>query len=684
MSPSDPPSPLTVGPYRLAERIAVGGMAELFSASVAQGAGADRLVVIKRMLPRIASNPNACAMFAEEARIGSHIRHPNVVQVLDFGEHPENSYLVLEFVQGVDLWRLMRFLTRTGAALSTEEAVFITYEMLQGLHAVHEACDAEGNRLGVVHRDVSPSNVLLSVRGEVKLGDLGIARARLRETFPSTSMHDRAKGKLGYLAPEQVRGGESDRRADIFSAGVVAAELLMGRPLFAGGSELAVLLAIRDSKIHPFLEFATQLPPGLGEIIESALAQKVARRHASADLFAARLLPYVPSSTEAVRESLAKKVVDALEGVLPAVAVQLTPTRTFTPSALDARIELDSGDEPTPLRHLSLTPLRDRLLPSTEIKLDSSYRVHTTSSDRLGPFTYAELVQAISTGHLGPLDHVSVDDQAPRVLCELPDLARHLPSTTNTGGADGASSALGLSGETLPLEDGGIVVALARAAIERTTALLLFELGGVRKEVYLKDGAPAFVTSNQASELLGEYLVTNQVISRGELDMALAVMPRFEGRLGDTLTALGLVEPVMLFQHIAGQVRDKLTALFLWTSGSCTHYHGVPPPPSGFPLNINAWQVLDQGLELRVSNGLETHHLELLQNRRMLPASGDALSAMRTALPARLRRLLTTLDRPRTCSDLIQRLAQEQAQDPNRVRREALLLLYLGALRLVE
>jgi len=226
------------------------------------------------------------------------------------------------------------------------------------------------------------------------------------------------------------------------------------------------------------------------------------------------------------------------------------------------------------------------------------------------------------------------------------------------------------------------VLALARAAIERSTALLLCELREVRKEVYVKDGAPAFVTSNVAGELLGEYLVANGIISRGELDMALAVMPRFEGRLGDTLSALGLVEPVMLFQHIAGQVRHKLIDLFLWTSGSCTHYHGVPPPPSGFPLNIDAWEVLDEGLKLRIERGLEELRMEKLRMKRLLPATGTNLTAIRTALPQRMRRLLTELDRPRSMPDLIVRLAQDQ--DADHVVRDAVLLLHLGALRLTE
>jgi serine/threonine protein kinase len=145
VSTSDAPAPEYVAHYRLLERIAVGGMAEVYRASIPQTAGAERSVVVKRMLPRIASDRSARAMFAEEARLGSHIRHPNVVQVLDYGEQNDNNaYLVLEFVQGVDLWRLSRFLTRTGRQLSVTEAIYLAREMLAGLHAVHESVDERG------------------------------------------------------------------------------------------------------------------------------------------------------------------------------------------------------------------------------------------------------------------------------------------------------------------------------------------------------------------------------------------------------------------------------------------------------------------------------------------------------------------------------------------------------------
>jgi serine/threonine protein kinase len=656
-------------------------MAEVYRASIPQTAGAERSVVVKRMLPRIASDRSARAMFAEEARLGAHIRHPNVVQVLDYGEANDNAYLVLEFVQGVDLWRLSRFLTRTGRQLNVAEAIYLAREMLAGLHAVHESVDERGVRLGVVHRDVSPSNVLLSIYGEVKLGDLGIARTRLREKFPSTSVGERAKGKLGYLAPEQVRGAESDRRADVFSAGVVIAELLMGRPLFAGGSELAVLLAIRDSKVHPFLEHAALLPDGLGAIIAEALAQKPARRPASAELFSSRLLPYQTEPADRLRAAIAAMVIEALDAGPAGLPFSLTPTRTLTdPHAIFmAALGFDPRERHTPAQAVpSSGAVGHETTPSPVGPL---YEVRTSSGTKLGPWSFAQVVQAVSTGQVSPLDGVRIDNGPARTLGDVPELARHLPSSTTNTNTVVEGSHVHLSGEVMPLDDGGMVLVLGRAAVERVTALILCELGGVRKEVYIKDGAPAFVTSNLAGELLGEYLVAKEVISRGELDMALAVMPRFEGRLGDTLSALGLVEPVVLFRHIGEQVRDKLLDVFLWTGGSCTQYHGVAPPPSGFPLNIDAWDVLDEGLRRRLEHRLEDANLALLRTRRLLPASGPQLLRMRAALPQRLKLLLTSLDRPMRVSELRRSSAGDAPDQP---LRDVLLLLYLGAVRLVE
>ncbi|HEY8535563.1 MAG TPA: serine/threonine-protein kinase, partial [Vicinamibacterales bacterium] len=261
--PLDPTPTRDIGRYRLAHRIAVGGMAEVYRALWPQAAGGDRAVVIKRLLPALVHDPEQRAMFAHEAELGRRIDHPNVVAVLDHGEDDGTPYIVLEYVFGVDLWRLTRWMRRTGRPMRVPLAVWLGTEMLSGLAAVHAVRDDSGQPLYVVHRDVSPSNIFLSVHGDVKLGDLGIARAALFEAQRRGGPGFRAKGKLGYLPPEQVAGKAVDQRGDVFAAAVVIAELLLGKPLFAGGTEIGVLLAIRDGDVSAFRAIVPSLPPGL-------------------------------------------------------------------------------------------------------------------------------------------------------------------------------------------------------------------------------------------------------------------------------------------------------------------------------------------------------------------------------------------------------------------------------------
>lgn len=628
-APPAPPRNARFGPYTLVDRIAVGGMAEIFRASEPRAAGEPRIVVVKRMLPHIAAHPDARAMFEDEARFGRLVEHPNVVDVIDQGEARGHPYLTLEYVPGVDLWRLGRWLARQGRTLGVPLALRITADLLSGLHAVHQATAPDGRPLGIVHRDVSPSNVLLSLHGDVKLGDFGIAQGRLHDSLGEANLLHRAKGKLGYLSPEQVIGTDVDRRADVFSAAVIAAELLIGRALFSGDSELAILLAIRDARIDAFREAGASLPKGLADIVAAALARDPDARIPDAGSFLDRLWPYLTEPEAPLRRELGDLVVAAMGS--ESEATEVTPLR-------------DMPWDVQPARRPSLSSMQAAMEgPPTGELPPLEYQVRTAGGSALGPWTYAQAVEAISTGRVGSSDRVSIAGGAFRPLEDVHELYRHLPASRVTPITEQAELPSGPDA-TVGLEDGGIVGALARSALGRDDGLWLCRQGSVRKEVYVQSGVPEFVTSNLAGELLGEYLVSRATISRGELDMALAVMPRFDGRLGDTLVALGLLEPVQLFRLIADQVREKLLDLFLWQSGLATFYRGVAPPKNGFPLGLDPWRLLDEGAARRIDAGLETGTFEVGRtwvrcegwqppHGRALPAAlGDLLERARVPM----------------------------------------------------
>jgi serine/threonine-protein kinase len=635
-------------------------MAEVFRALEPRPAGEPRVVVLKRMLPHIAEEPGAAAMFREEAELGSRVQHPNVVHVLELGESDGHPFLVLEYVPGCDLWRLSRFLRRQGQPLPRDLALHVVLELLRGLDAVHGATDADGNPLRIVHRDVSPSNVLISTRGEVKLGDFGIARGPRAAAGRSSASNAKAKGKIGYLAPEQVVGAPSDHRADLFAAGVIAAELLMGAPLFSGSSELAVLLAIRDARIERFEEAAKELPAPLVQAIRLALAPDPEARLPSAAAFAERLEAFAPKDPARTQRALGELV------TLAQRAHQEAP-QTSEPSLLP-------GEEATPAL------LSDVSGPPTSELPSEIYTAVGQDGSVLGRYSFAQLVEAIATGLLGSHDRILLADGATKALSELTHLARHLPPSSFTPVTRESTSPVPPD-RRYGLAEGGIVRALVSGALYGESGLWLCENEHARKEIYVRNGKLELVASNQSSELLGEYLVGRGVLSRGELDMALAVMPRFEGRLGDTLVALGLLESVDVFQHIAAQGREKLLDLFLWADGVASFYRNAPTPPSGFPLGLDPWALVDEGMGARLARGLEeeTFRAHMLDSLEATPAARELVEAPVT--PPRLRRALEAAARPAPLDEVVSAVESAPGEASGSGYRAVVLLLHLEALR---
>jgi eukaryotic-like serine/threonine-protein kinase len=234
-------SPMTsrwVGEYEIVKRLSVGGMATLYLARRHGAAGFSRLVALKVIHSHLTAQSTFIDMFVDEARICSQITHPNVVHVEEFGVVDEFHYLVMEYIDGCSVGELLQLFRHEGRKLDPELAARIIMQIAGGLHAAHETCDQDGQPLDIVHRDISPSNIILSVDGNAKLIDFGIAKARnrLSETEAGVAL----KGKYKYVAPEQATRASIDRRSDIFSLGVVFWEMLVGQPLFSEDTHIAL------------------------------------------------------------------------------------------------------------------------------------------------------------------------------------------------------------------------------------------------------------------------------------------------------------------------------------------------------------------------------------------------------------------------------------------------------------
>ncbi|HVV51341.1 MAG TPA: serine/threonine-protein kinase, partial [Polyangia bacterium] len=288
-----PAGPTAFGRYTLLERLAVGGMAEVFRAKITSSHGFEKILVVKRILPHLAADPGFVAMFIDEAKLTAQLTHPKIVQILDFGEVNGQYFTALEYIDGFDALGLLRIAAQKRVRVPPQLATFIVEEVLEALDYAHNARDMEGRPMQIVHRDISPSNIFISKRGDVKLGDFGIAHAKRRE---SKTQAGTLKGKYGYMSPEQVVGRPIDARSDLFAVGVVLAELLTGRRLFSAPADLDVLLKVRDVHLDRLDKYGADIPPALDRILRRALKKDPGERPQSADELHAELGDYLFSA----------------------------------------------------------------------------------------------------------------------------------------------------------------------------------------------------------------------------------------------------------------------------------------------------------------------------------------------------------------------------------------------------
>ncbi|TKD01335.1 serine/threonine-protein kinase [Polyangium fumosum] len=284
-----------IGPYEVIGELASGGMATTYLARKTGEVGFERLVVIKRVHPHLLKEPNLRDMLADEARVAASMRHPNVVPVEDVVNASGELCLVMPYVESLSLGALVDAARRAGERLPPAVVSRILLDVLAGLDAAHEAKDLRGEPLEIVHRDVSPRNVLVGTDGRARLIDFGVAKAARRITQTGSGI---MKGTIAYMAPEQLRRRELDRRADVFAAGVVLHEAITGERLFDGHDEADVLIGVLADEIPRLSEGALGLSPAIDEVLEAALCRDPEERFASAAAFAdalERALPPAPA-----------------------------------------------------------------------------------------------------------------------------------------------------------------------------------------------------------------------------------------------------------------------------------------------------------------------------------------------------------------------------------------------------
>ena len=539
------PTPKQIGRYQILDRVAVGGMAELFKAQLVGQLGFEKLVAIKKILPHLAGDKSFVEMFIDEARITAQLDHRNIVGVYELGTDADTPYIAMQYVDGLDVLALLRECARAQIRLPPDLCALIARDVLEALDYAHNALDVSGRPLRIVHRDISPGNVLLSWRGDVKLTDFGIARAaeRRHKTEAGT-----LKGKYGYMSPEQVSGAEIDQRSDIFSVGILLAEMVMARRLFTSTNDLDILLLVRDARLDRLHKYASEFPVELRVLTVRALQRRPEDRWQSAAQFRDAIDEWIRRTTRVTGRDLAQLIGRVINA--PTADLHGAPPEVEAPESAGSGM---SG--PLTRAHLA--------------------QAEADAQKARAEFIAGEGIPEGIEGNEGSSGTLTVTED---------DIIPNAPEQSSG------------PREVGDLKEEPLIRVVYRLAKTKGTGMLTLEgRAGVLKEAYFAEGQPQFVSSNVESERLGMFLLEQKALTPAALQRAVSVMHHFGGRLADTLVGLDLLDPLEAYRLLAKQVAAKLMEAFSWQKGKYTWTPRAANPYKTRSLHLDAMRVIGAG-----------------------------------------------------------------------------------------
>jgi serine/threonine protein kinase len=531
---------LRLGPYVLGERLGLGGMAEVFVGRRAGPHGFAKRFAIKRILPDLAKDQRFVSMFIDEARICAGLQHPNIVEVVDFGESQGELFMAMEYVDGVSLARLLRHVAGKRSSFPISLAVLIARDVLRGLSHAHQAADEHGRPLGLVHRDVSPGNVLISRMGEVKLADFGIVRGVTldRRTDPGE-----LKGKLGYMSPEQVIGAEVDPRSDVFAVGILLAEMLTACPLFSGRDELEVLTRIHEADLSTLERQGTNLPPDLLAITRRALKRQPWDRFQTAAEFAQALEAFAAKNDHVLDDGELGVWLLTL-GIMPSVS-GVRPMRATMPR---------TDEHPTS--------------PMASAKASAAPTVRPEPErPPIGP----ALLEQAATGRVREHMEFAATRGGVRRAGELPGAAELLQRMAFRFGEPELAKAKW----TAPIEARTLPSRVYSLVTSGATGLLCARGGDRERRVFLVAGQPSFVSSTAREELIGMRLAAGGLVEPAALTQAVELRARGAMHLGEILVSMGALAPGVLERELIAQLEERFQELFALRTGTLAFFEDV-------------------------------------------------------------------------------------------------------------
>lgn len=519
--------------------------------------GFAKRVALKRILPQLRMDDRLVRMFCAEARVHAALQHPNLVSVLDFGEASGELYLVLEYVDGVPLSDVLRAVSARKRAVELGPALHIAREVATGLAYAHEFRDDDDAPLGVVHRDVAPNNILLGRAGEVKLTDFGIVHSSWSDVRTAPG---ELRGKVGYVSPEQAQGQVVEARSDLFSLGVVLAEMLLGEPLIPGQSELEVLKNLHTRSWENLAPLRGKAPPEVIALLQRLLAKSPRNRPQSAALVA-RELDRLATAYDARRSAHSLSLWLADLGVVRIESnVRVTPSRDEhygPPPAPAPRVQQDTIVDEDALKPVVIAlpaphlpdegPTLNRPVASSTPTL--RYRLRRPGGEVIGPLSLATVLAMLATARAGMDSELAREDGPFLKLSRAFELTR-LGSRPLYRFFEPIAV---LASERHPVDRASVAAHLLRLGVLRKTGLLVYRHGAEQRRIYFEDGAPTQSASTEPSELLGAQLVRGGHVIDANLERVLESGYRSGCPLGESLVRAQLVTQQQLEQSLREQ-----------------------------------------------------------------------------------------------------------------------------------
>jgi|GEM_PF-2934908 len=641
--------PARFGRYVLLNHLGRGGMADIFR-GVALGAGGfAKQVVVKRVLPEATQQESAVQMFIEEARLSALLQHMNIAQIFDFGEQRGEYFIAMEFIHGRDLYDLMKRVTARGQGIPVHLACYIAMEVLKGLDYAHRARSAAGEPLHLVHRDVNPTNIILSFEGEVKLLDFGVA---LVGSSNSGDVATNVRGKPGYIPPEQLARKKPDGRGDIFALGITLYEMLTRRHAFKPGPVMDVLKQTVTLKARPLRlqDAAPFLPEPLCAVVNRCILANPDERYQTAGDVLDALDEFLMSAGLRVSQrDLAALMASYYEPEVRAPPVQPPiPPALLAQEAAPAQPAALTYAVREPGGGLSLAKLGEddvRLLFASG-KLSPQAQVSQAGGPFLPPSAFPGL-SAVATSAQERLDARLAKARPPRYA--------------------------GTVGRVAPLR------VIARLMLAKATGRLHFEQNRTHKELFLRAGQIIAVRSSLAADRFGPFLLQTGKLSVEQWQRAVENTRPFSGRLIDALLASRVLSPSELAEWTREHRRTVALSLLGWSGGRYAFFEGEAPITDGTEERLGGLALLNEGLRAHYPLERLVREQEALRHKPLHRNPDAPVAASDLALSASELRASSLLNKPgNTLSAALAEL--KRPEDEVALRRVALLFTEVGLL----